>query len=172
MTRFSLSESCQLLAIDPKTLRQWLAQAQISLHPHPKDARIKCLTGEQVQVLARLHSRVLAEPIEGLVPASASARSKEVPDGMDIPGTDLWASLAHLEAQVTTLQAQLTDLALQLRKRTGAAHRAASPRTRSSAFQSWRASASIVIMLALVRASSAFGCSPFLQEANSSHPPH
>jgi hypothetical protein len=116
MTRFSFIESCQLLAIDPKTLRQWLAQAQISLHPHPKDARIKCLTGEQVQVLARMHSRVLAEPIEGLVPASASARSKEFPDGMDIPGADLWARLAQLEAQVTTLQAQLTDLALQLLK--------------------------------------------------------
>ncbi len=34
MTSLSFIECCHLLAIDPKTLRQWLAQAQISLHPH------------------------------------------------------------------------------------------------------------------------------------------
>jgi hypothetical protein len=116
MTHFSFIQCCHLLAIDPKTLRQWLAQAQISLSPHPKDARIKCLTSEQVQTLARLHSRVLQEPIEGLVPASSSARSNEIPGGADISGADLRARLAQLEAQVTTLQAQLTDLALHLLK--------------------------------------------------------
>ncbi len=48
MTSLSFLECCHLLAIDPKTLRQWLAQAKMSLHAHPTDARVKCLTSEQV----------------------------------------------------------------------------------------------------------------------------
>jgi len=116
MTCFSFIECCHWLAIDPKTLRQWLAQAQISLHPHPHDARIKCLTREQVQTLARLHGRVLQAPVEGLATASASAGSNEVPSRVDISEADLRARLAQMEAQVATLQTQLTDLALQLLK--------------------------------------------------------
>jgi hypothetical protein len=111
MTRFSFIESCQRLSIDPKTLRQWLAQAQISLHPHPKDARIKCLTGEQVQVLARMHGRVLSEAV------SASPKPEEAPSGMSptaLSEAALRARLGQLEAQVAALQTQLTDLALQL----------------------------------------------------------
>ncbi len=114
MTRFSFIECCQFLAIDPKTLRQWLTQAQISLHPHPKDARIKCLTSEQVQTLAHLHGRVLQEPFEEL--ATPSARLNEIPSRLDIPDADLRARLEQLEAQVTTLHTHLTDLALQLLK--------------------------------------------------------
>ena len=49
MNSLSFIECCRLLAIDPKTLRQWLVQAQISLHVHPTDARIKCLTGKPRQ---------------------------------------------------------------------------------------------------------------------------
>src|SRR6266496_6377970 len=59
MSSLSIIECCQLLAIDAKTLRQWLTQAQMSLHVHPTDARLRCLTDEQVHVLARLHSRAL-----------------------------------------------------------------------------------------------------------------
>ena len=59
MTSLSLVECCRLLAIDPKTLRQWVAQAQMGLHTDPTNAKIKCLTSEQVQSLARLHGRVL-----------------------------------------------------------------------------------------------------------------
>ena len=64
MTSLSVSECCHLFAIDPKTLRQWLTQAQMSLHTHPMDARIKCLTSEQVHSLASLHGRVLQLPVE------------------------------------------------------------------------------------------------------------
>ena len=117
MTHFSFIECCQLLAIDPKTLRQWLAQAQIFLHPHPTtDARIKCLTSEQVQTLARLHGRVLQTPVEGLASASTNVSTDEAPSGVNIPDADLRARLAQMEVQVATMQAQLTGLALQLLK--------------------------------------------------------
>ena len=59
MTSLSFIECCHLFTIDPKTLRQWLAQAHMPLHAHPTDARLKCLTSEQVHVLANLHDRVL-----------------------------------------------------------------------------------------------------------------
>ena len=44
MTSLAFMECCQRLAVTPKTLRQWLAQAEMSLHAHPTDARITCLT--------------------------------------------------------------------------------------------------------------------------------
>jgi hypothetical protein len=53
MTTIPLTDCCMMLGIDPKTLRHWLTQAHLPLHTHPTDARIKCLTLEQVQQLAR-----------------------------------------------------------------------------------------------------------------------
>jgi hypothetical protein len=97
----SFQECCHLFAIDPKTLRQWLAQAQMSLHAHPKDARSKCLSDEQIRILARLHGVQL--------PSDASPVLPTVPEQ-----TPEAIRLAHLEAQVATLQTQLTDLTLQL----------------------------------------------------------
>jgi hypothetical protein len=115
MTNLSFIECCHLLAVDPKTLRQWLAQARMSLHIHPTDARIKCLEVEQVNVLARLHGRVLQAC--QLAPTCASPTPSElqcrVPPAV-IPDADLRARLVQMEAQVSMLQAQLTDLALQL----------------------------------------------------------
>ncbi len=114
MTSLSLSECCHLLAIDPKTLRQWLVQAQMSLHTHPTDARIKCLTSEQVHVLASLHDQVLAPPVAAL---DASVRPDEAQSQVPlaaVPDANLRARLAQMEIQVATLQTQLTDLALQL----------------------------------------------------------
>ena len=115
MTSLSIIECCQLLAIDPKTLRQWLAQAQMSLHIHPTDARIKCLEVEQVDVLARLHGRVLQAC--QLAPACTSPTPSEVQSCVPpavVPDADLRARFMQMEAQVATLQAQLTALALQL----------------------------------------------------------
>jgi hypothetical protein len=114
MTSLSFIECCHLFAIDPKTLRQWLAQAHMSLHSHPTDARIKCLTGEQVHVLANLHDRVLQtrEPS-----AFASPTPDEVESRTPLPAAadaNLQARLAQMEAQIATLQVQLTDLTLQL----------------------------------------------------------
>ena len=117
MTSLSFIECCHLLAIDPKTLRQWLAQAKMSLHAHPTDARVKCLTSEQVHLLASLHGRVLQLPPNGLALASASPKPDEAQSRVlptTLPDADLRERLVQMEVQVATLQAQLTDLALQL----------------------------------------------------------
>ena len=105
MSSLSFQECCRLFAIDPKTLRQWLAQAQMSLQTHPKDARIKCLRDEQVHLLARLHGLVLPPDISQQVPSSEPEKT---------PDPDVQARLAHLEALVATVQTQLTVLTLQL----------------------------------------------------------
>lgn len=106
MTSLTFTECCQRLAVTPKTLRKFLAQAEMSLHPHPADARITCLTSEQLQQLATLHDRVLH-------PSGHLLGSSELPPGETID-VDLRTRLAQLEAQVATLQTQLTDLTLQL----------------------------------------------------------
>jgi hypothetical protein len=114
MTSLSFIECCQLLAVDPKTLRQWLAQAQMSLHAHPSDARIKCLTSEQVFVLANLHDRVFQTSVPTAFACSTPSEAESQKPWMAAADADLRAKLAHLETQIVTLQAQLTDLTLQL----------------------------------------------------------
>jgi hypothetical protein len=44
MTLVSLTDSCRLLVLDPKTLHCWLRLAHVSVQPHPLDARLKCVT--------------------------------------------------------------------------------------------------------------------------------
>lgn len=114
MTRLSLAECCRLLAIDPKTLRQWLAQAQMVWHTDPTNAKIKCLEVEQVETLARLHGRVLKPEASAsaVSPMPSEAQSQRLLTAL--PDTDLRARLAQMEAQIATLQTQLTDLTLQL----------------------------------------------------------
>ena len=51
MTSLSQLDCCSVLGIDPKTLRQWMRQAQLQFAPHPTDARLKCLTQAQVPAL-------------------------------------------------------------------------------------------------------------------------
>ncbi|HEY4036830.1 MAG TPA: hypothetical protein VGL94_22970, partial [Ktedonobacteraceae bacterium] len=74
MTAVPFTQCCSLLAVDAKTLRQWLKHSNLSLYSHPTDARVKCLTIEQVQQLAALHGRSIKQdrvlPPE---PASGSA---------------------------------------------------------------------------------------------------
>ena len=105
MTSLAFMECCQRLSVSPKTLRQWLAQAEMSLHPHPTDARITCLTSEQLHLLAALHGRVL-QPTGNLLVGDEL--------GPGEADTDLRTRLAQLEATVAMLQTQLTDLTLQL----------------------------------------------------------
>ena len=62
MTLLPLRQGCALLGIDPKTLRHWMQQANLSLHPHPNDARIKCVTSEHLEQLAVLHHRPVDVP--------------------------------------------------------------------------------------------------------------
>lgn len=117
MTTIAQTDCCTLLGIDPKTLRNWLRQANMQFTPHPNDARLKCLTQAQVQQLATLHDRPLPLPLTAdqgqqnealLLPTTHSWPSSGRPE------VDLGQSLARLQAQVTTMQEQLTQLALEL----------------------------------------------------------
>jgi hypothetical protein len=129
MTTVPFSQCCNILTIDAKTLRQWLKQSHLTLQAHPTDARIKCLTMEQVQQLAILHHRSLkldAAPLpQGLFSAEstqerlASLVPLSVPETCQLPPTglshaDLVKSLLSLQATVTSLQQQVAQLALEL----------------------------------------------------------
>ncbi len=99
MTMLPLIDCCELLTIDPKTLRHWLRQADIPLQPHPTDARVKCLTLSQVQSLAALHGRVLKP--QPVLPSGSGTSPSEA---------DLHQKLTSLEAQVALLHQQLAYL--------------------------------------------------------------
>jgi hypothetical protein len=122
MTPVPLTQCCSLLGIDAKTLRQWRVESSLSLHPHPTDARIKCLTMEQVQHLATLHGRcikldaapLLLEPETPThLPSECLVISVKTV-GTFVSDPDLIGKLAHLEATVATMQQQLTQLTLEL----------------------------------------------------------
>jgi hypothetical protein len=121
MTLFPLMECCELLAIDPKTLRHWLEQAAILLSVHPLDARRKCLTWEQVQFLAVLHDRLLKGEGTPLTPTSAQipllgvlpepSHLQQMSEVSTSTGGreegDLRQKLTHLQTQVEVLQRRL-----------------------------------------------------------------
>jgi hypothetical protein len=130
MMLIALMDSCDLLAVDPKTLRHWLKQASMSVSLHPADGRRKCLTREQVQQLAILHDRVLkpdetlrttdlVEPFphealqESTPPDTSSMVGLEKTGGeLDVPS--LHWKLSHLEALVVNQQQQLILLTQEL----------------------------------------------------------
>ena len=115
MTLLPLRQGCALLGIDAKTLRHWMQQANLSLHPHPNDARIKCVTSEHLEQLAVLHRRPVDVPaaLARLYPAHACPPL--LPEN-PVPQTepDLLSRLAQLETQVALLQQHVTGLALEL----------------------------------------------------------
>jgi len=105
MTFVSVAQATTRLGIDAKTLRRWLAEAQLPLHCHPRDGRKKGMSSEHLHLLARLHQRSLAPlpqepatPVPGEVPALAPALLG-LPERLDA-----------LQTQIATLQQQVTDL--------------------------------------------------------------
>src|SRR5260370_37150627 len=130
MTLTAQMECSTMLGIDPKTLRNWLRHAQMQFVTHPMDARLKCLTSEQVQQLARLHARPvqMSPPTSAELPvdAPAVAPSEGPPttaqenETLLVSATplseeaDLRKVICGLEAKVTTLQEHLTQLTLEL----------------------------------------------------------
>jgi len=127
VTIMSLADGCRLLAIDAKTLRRWLRLAHLSVQAHPLDARLKCVTSEQVQQLAATHRRTLPESSEQPFPAAPSAPStpsdvraasvwSSVVSEVCGPITELTQQLGSLQAQVALLQHQLALLTDQLQK--------------------------------------------------------
>jgi hypothetical protein len=81
MTLIALTECCHLLGIDGKTLRRWLAQAQLPVQAHPSDARCKGLSSEHLLLLASTHHRRLSDlpaPAPTTPPAAVAELSAEL----------------------------------------------------------------------------------------------
>jgi hypothetical protein len=105
MTLFPLTDCCDLLAVDPKTLRQWIKHAAMPLQAHPTDARVKCLTLPQVQHLAGSHGRTLQlHPVPPLGSGGSTAVCGEPQPSPACPSeAELQRQLASLQAQVELL---------------------------------------------------------------------
>lgn len=133
MITIPFMECCTSLAIDPKTLRQWLKQAMMPLSTHPTDARVKCLTRAQVQQLALLHGRLL-KPDDARQPSEmmevcpqkaqlepphpqwiANGTLAAAPAALLLEKEDLSQKLSHLEVLVEAQQQQLALLSRELR---------------------------------------------------------
>ena len=109
MTLIALTQCCRLLAIDGKTLRRWLAQAQLPVQAHPSDARCKGLSGDHLLLLARAHHRRLAGLPEEW-PAPAPTGSPETLPELSAELLTALQTLSALPAQMAALQQPLADL--------------------------------------------------------------
>jgi hypothetical protein len=127
MTLVSLTDCSRLLVIDAKTLRRWLSLAHLSVQPHSLDARLKCVTHEQLEQLAPTHHRSL--PASGGLPVPPETSALSTPtSGMSASVfscvvsdfsahiTDLTKQLVGLQTHVATLQHQLSLLAEQFQR--------------------------------------------------------
>jgi hypothetical protein len=124
MTLVPFTDCCAMLGIDAKTLRNWLRQANLAWAAHPKDARLKCLTTEQVEQLATLHARPLPSPSSAppaLLEAAPAKPESQAPLleasfllPTSSPEADLRKQLSCLETKMTIMQEQLAQLALCL----------------------------------------------------------
>ncbi len=112
MTFVSVAEACRHLGIDAKNMRRWLADAQLPLQDHPRDGRKKGVSGEHLELLARLHHRRLA-PLSPEPPAPVQSDLPPLPE-----------TLCSLQAQIAALQQQIADLTHLLQQH---AHPPASP---------------------------------------------
>ncbi len=126
MTIFPVADGARLLGVHPKTFHHWLQQATVPFTTHPTDARIKCVTEEQIQPVATLHSRPLSSP-STTSPVTPKAQVLHTPEheaehqqtAQVLPTffsqeTELIQRLLSLETKVVTLQEQVTQLALTL----------------------------------------------------------
>ena len=105
MTFVSVAEAACHLGIDAKTLRRWLADAQLPLQSHPHDGRKKGMSQEHLQGLARLHQRSLA-PLPQEPPVPVVGEPPPLPAALlALPET-----LGALQAQIAALQQQVADL--------------------------------------------------------------
>ena len=105
MTFLSLAQGCRRLGIDAKTLRRWLAEAELALPCHPVDARKKGVSEEHLQALARLHHRHLAD-CEQKVAAPLPSQITMLPANL----LSLPEQMCALQSQIATLQQQVADL--------------------------------------------------------------
>jgi len=109
MTMVSVADACRHLGIDAKTLRRWLAEAQLPLQGHPCDGRKKGVSREHLELLARLHHRRLASPAEPPPPDLPEAAPPLPTALLTLPET-----LCALQAQIAALQQQVAELTRRL----------------------------------------------------------
>jgi len=126
MTLLPVADGARLLGVHPKTLHHWLQQANVPFTTHPTDARMKCVTEEQLQQVAALHSRPLHSPAPTgqVMPKAQALHTPEHETGhqqttQGLPTffsqeTELIQRLLSLESRVVTLQEQVAQLALTL----------------------------------------------------------
>ena len=115
MSILSFTSCCRLLAIDPKTFRRWLVQAQVPVHPDPLDARIKGITREHLFQIAAAHRRTLPDLREDqpLLPPTGSTVESPSPAS---PTIELFKALTTLSAQIAGLEHQLLLLTQQIQQ--------------------------------------------------------
>jgi DNA-binding transcriptional MerR regulator len=122
MALLPVADGARLLGVHPKTLHHWLQQANVPFTTHPSDARMKCVTEEQIQQVAALHRRPLCSPATtGPVMPKAQALltpgHQQTAQGLPTffsRETELIQRLLSLETRVVTLQEQVAQLALTL----------------------------------------------------------
>src|SRR5256885_8850997 len=119
------SDCGAMRGMDAKTLRSGLRQAIVEWTADQMDARLKCLSTEQVEQVARLHARPLPWPLSAppalpeAAPAKPESQAQLLEASLLLPTSmseeaDLIKKLAALETQVTSMQEQLAQLALAL----------------------------------------------------------
>ncbi len=126
MALLPVADGARLLGVHPKTLQHWFQQANVPFITHPTDARMKCVTEEQIQQVAALHSRPLHAPAT-IGPVKPKAQALHTPEpetghqqtAQALPTffsqeTELIQRLLSLETRVVTLQEQVAQLALTL----------------------------------------------------------
>lgn len=105
MTFVSMAQATRGLGIDAKTLRRWLAEAQLPLHRHPSDGRKKGVSSEHLHLLARRHQRSLA-PLPQESPAATAGEGLALPAAL----LALPEQLDALQSLIAALQQQVADL--------------------------------------------------------------
>ncbi|OLC62061.1 MAG: hypothetical protein AUH89_01805 [Ktedonobacter sp. 13_1_40CM_4_52_4] len=113
MTIISLADCCRRLSIDPKTFRRWLALHELTVQPHPADARIKGVTRDQLLLVATAHRRTLPSLPE-VLPVLAPTGKPEPPPPLPRETIDLLQALTDLPAQIAALQQHLAVLTQQV----------------------------------------------------------
>jgi hypothetical protein len=125
MTLVSLADGCRLLAIDSKTLHRWLERSHLCVQQSPLDARLKCVTLDQLQQVAAVHHRILSEwhalpsDVFSLTPSTSPMSGSAVAcagGNDDRHPCDLSAQLADLQTRITALQHQLAFLTEQVQQ--------------------------------------------------------
>lgn len=116
MSLFPLADCARLLGVHPKTLRQWLKQDPLELSVHPRDARIKCLTAQQVEQLAAAHDRSLQLRPEQAIMQHEAPPNEELKAAppLSLEDVSLSQKLAVLETRIAQLSEQVAHLTLAL----------------------------------------------------------